>query len=141
MPIVHWYRTIEPTILLNPPLDSDVMTEEIFGPILPIITVRTHQKHLSIFLCRKDSTAELVLYVCVGSQVKKIEDSMKFVRSKPKPLAIYAFTRNEKLKSRIINETSSGSVTFNDAVVQVCERCVCTHHSSLIHVVYCGKTG
>uniref|UniRef100_A0ACD5ZL95 Uncharacterized protein n=1 Tax=Avena sativa TaxID=4498 RepID=A0ACD5ZL95_AVESA len=80
--------TIEPTILLNPPLDSDVMTEEIFGPILPIITV------------------------------KKIEDSMKFVRSKPKPLAIYAFTRNEKLKSRIINETSSGSVTFNDAVVQ-----------------------
>jgi aldehyde dehydrogenase (NAD+) len=40
MLIVHWYRTIEPTILLNPPLDSDIMTEEIFGPILPIITVR-----------------------------------------------------------------------------------------------------
>uniref|UniRef100_M8BRN1 Aldehyde dehydrogenase n=1 Tax=Aegilops tauschii TaxID=37682 RepID=M8BRN1_AEGTA len=30
--------TIEPTILLNPPLDSDIMTEEIFGPLLPIIT-------------------------------------------------------------------------------------------------------
>lgn len=33
-------RSIEPTLLLNPPLDSDIMTEEIFGPLLPIITVR-----------------------------------------------------------------------------------------------------
>ncbi|AQK73130.1 Aldehyde dehydrogenase family 3 member F1 [Zea mays] len=80
--------SMEPTLLLNPPLDSDIMTEEIFGPLLPIITV------------------------------KKIEDSIKFLRSKPKPLAIYAFTRNEKLKQRIIDETSSGSITFNDAIVQ-----------------------
>ncbi|KAL6633879.1 hypothetical protein ACP70R_026550 [Stipagrostis hirtigluma subsp. patula] len=80
--------SIEPTILLNPPLDSDIMTEEIFGPLLPIITV------------------------------KKIEDSIRFLKSKPKPLAIYAFTTNEKLKRRIIEETSSGSVTFNDAIVQ-----------------------
>ncbi|VAI47531.1 unnamed protein product [Triticum turgidum subsp. durum] len=79
--------TIEPTILLNPPLDSDIMTEEIFGPLLPIITV-------------------------------KIEDTIKFVTSMPKPLAIYAFTKNEKLKHRIIDETSSGSITFNDAIVQ-----------------------
>lgn len=86
-------RTVEPTLLLNPPLDSDIMTEEIFGPLLPIITV------------------------------KKIGDSITFLKSKPKPLAIYAFTRNEKLKSRIIDETSSGSVTFNDAIVQV------MHHS------------
>lgn len=80
--------SIEPTILLNPPIDSDIMTEEIFGPLLPIITV------------------------------KKIEDSITFLRSKPKPLAIYAFTTNEKLKHRIMEETSSGSITFNDAVVQ-----------------------
>uniref|UniRef100_A0ACD5ZJS6 Uncharacterized protein n=1 Tax=Avena sativa TaxID=4498 RepID=A0ACD5ZJS6_AVESA len=80
--------SIEPTILLNPPLDSDIMTEEIFGPLLPIITV------------------------------KKIEDSIGFVNSKPKALAIYAFTTNEALKQRIVKETSSGSVTFNDAIVQ-----------------------
>ncbi|XP_044953778.1 aldehyde dehydrogenase family 3 member F1-like [Hordeum vulgare subsp. vulgare] len=80
--------SIEPTILLNPPLDSDVMTEEIFGPLLPIITV------------------------------KKIEDSIEFVNSRPKPLAIYAFTTSEALKQQIIKETSSGSVTFNDAIVQ-----------------------
>ena len=36
-------RFIEPTILLDPPLDADIMTEEIFGPLLPIITVRNLQ--------------------------------------------------------------------------------------------------
>ncbi|WVZ86578.1 hypothetical protein U9M48_033335 [Paspalum notatum var. saurae] len=79
---------IEPTILLNPPLDSAIMTEEIFGPLLPIITV------------------------------KKIEDSIAFVKAMPKPLAVYAFTRDAALRRRIVDETSSGSVTFNDAVVQ-----------------------
>ncbi|XP_006652592.1 aldehyde dehydrogenase family 3 member F1-like [Oryza brachyantha] len=79
---------IEPTILLNPPLDSAIMTEEIFGPLLPIITV------------------------------KKIEDSIAFVRARPRPLAVYAFTKNAALRRRIVEETSSGSVTFNDAVVQ-----------------------
>lgn len=34
------FRFIEPTILLDPPLDAEIMTEEIFGPFLPIITVR-----------------------------------------------------------------------------------------------------
>ncbi|OAY70649.1 Aldehyde dehydrogenase family 3 member F1 [Ananas comosus] len=79
---------IEPTILLNPPLDAEIMTEEIFGPLLPIITL------------------------------KKIEDSIEFVRARPKPLVIYAFTHNEMLKKRIVEETSSGSVTFNDAIIQ-----------------------
>ncbi|KAK1296574.1 Aldehyde dehydrogenase family 3 member F1 [Acorus calamus] len=79
---------IEPTIMLNPPLDAEIMTEEIFGPLLPIITLN------------------------------KIEDSIEFLRSRPKPLAIYAFTNDEKFQRRIVAETSSGSITFNDAVVQ-----------------------
>ncbi|TVU15039.1 hypothetical protein EJB05_38539, partial [Eragrostis curvula] len=79
---------IEPTILLNPPLDSAIMTEEIFGPLLPIITL------------------------------KKIEDSVAFVRAMPKPLAIYAFTGDAALRRRIVEETSSGTVVFNDALVQ-----------------------
>jgi acyl-CoA reductase-like NAD-dependent aldehyde dehydrogenase len=54
-------------------------------------------------------------------QVKKTEDCIAFLKSKPKPLAIYAFTNNEKLKQRIVAETSSGSVLFNDAIVQVKE--------------------
>ncbi|XP_021894165.1 aldehyde dehydrogenase family 3 member F1-like [Carica papaya] len=82
----HLY--IEPTILMDPPLDAEIMTEEIFGPLLPIISV------------------------------KKIEDSIDFLNIRPKPLAIYAFTKNETLKKRIISETSSGSVVFNDAIIQ-----------------------
>lgn len=52
--------------------------------------------------------------------MKKIEDSIAFVRARPRPLAVYAFTKNAALRRRIVEETSSGSVTFNDAVVQVC---------------------
>lgn len=83
---------IEQTVLLDPPLDSGIMTEEIFGPLLPIITLKT------------------------------IDNSIGFIRARPKPLVIYAFTNNEKLKTRIVNETSSGTVTFNDTLVQyVCD--------------------
>ncbi|GMI86382.1 aldehyde dehydrogenase 3F1 [Hibiscus trionum] len=79
---------IEPTILLDPPLDSEIMNEEIFGPLLPIITL------------------------------KNIEESIEFINSKPKPLVIYAFTEDKAFKKRILSETSSGSVTFNDSMVQ-----------------------
>ncbi|XP_022756266.1 aldehyde dehydrogenase family 3 member F1-like [Durio zibethinus] len=79
---------IEPTILVDPPLQSTIMTEEIFGPLLPIITL------------------------------DKIEDSIDFINSRPKPLAIYAFTHNEVLRKRMVSETSSGSVVFNDAIIQ-----------------------
>ncbi|KAG5114800.1 hypothetical protein JHK82_038069 [Glycine max] len=62
---------IEPTILLDPPLDSAIMAEEIFGPVLPIITV------------------------------EKIEESVEFISSRPKALAIYAFTKNQTLQRRL----------------------------------------
>ncbi|KAE8657823.1 Aldehyde dehydrogenase family 3 member F1 [Hibiscus syriacus] len=79
---------MEPTILVDPPLESAIMTEEIFGPLLPIITL------------------------------DKIEDGIDFINSRPKPLAIYVFTKNEVLRKRIVSETSSGSVVFNDAIIQ-----------------------
>lgn len=52
-------------------------------------------------------------------QLKKIEQSIDFINMRPKPLALYAFTLNEALKTRIVSETSSGSVTFNDVLIQV----------------------
>ncbi|KAI9195086.1 hypothetical protein LWI28_011458 [Acer negundo] len=79
---------MEPTILVDPPLEAEIMTEEIFGPVLPIISL------------------------------KKIEDSIKFINARPKALSIYVFTKNEALKSRMLSETSSGSLIFNDAVIQ-----------------------
>ncbi|XP_078447908.1 aldehyde dehydrogenase family 3 member F1-like isoform X2 [Wolffia australiana] len=80
--------TIEPTILLDPPLDSAIMNEEIFGPLLPIITV------------------------------ENIQDSITFINDRPKPLAIYVFTNDETLRQQVLGGTSSGSVTFNDTMVQ-----------------------
>ncbi|KAK6164148.1 hypothetical protein DH2020_001012 [Rehmannia glutinosa] len=79
---------IEPTLLVDPPVKAGIMIEEIFGPLLPIITL------------------------------EKIEDSIEFINSLPKALAIYAFTNNEGLKKKISSGTSSGSIVFNDAIIQ-----------------------
>ncbi|KAK4608385.1 hypothetical protein RGQ29_001981 [Quercus rubra] len=79
---------IEPTILVDPPLQAAIMTDEVFGPLLPIITL------------------------------EKIEDSVQFINSRPKALAIYCFTKNKTLQRMMISETSSGSVTFNDTIIQ-----------------------
>ncbi|XP_030522351.2 aldehyde dehydrogenase family 3 member F1-like [Rhodamnia argentea] len=79
---------IEPTILMDPPLQAAIMTDEIFGPLLPIVTLN------------------------------KIEDSIKFINSRPKPLAVYVFTKDESLRRSVVSKTSSGSVVSNDVVVQ-----------------------
>lgn len=51
--------------------------------------------------------------------MNKIQESIEFINSRPKPLAIYAFTKDATFKKKIVSETSSGSVTFNDTLVQV----------------------
>lgn len=79
---------IQPTILLDPPLSSEIMNDEIFGPLLPVITL------------------------------KRIEESIDFINSRPKPLCIYLFSNNKDLKERVVSETSSGSVAVNDTIVQ-----------------------
>jgi aldehyde dehydrogenase (NAD+) len=79
---------IQPTILLDPPLTSEIMNDEIFGPLLPVITL------------------------------KRIEDSIDFINSRPKPLCIYLFSNNKQLRERVVSETSSGSVAVNDTIVQ-----------------------
>ncbi|XP_047982818.1 aldehyde dehydrogenase family 3 member F1-like [Salvia hispanica] len=85
---------IEPTLLLDPPLDAQIMTEEIFGPLLPIITL------------------------------DNIEESIDFINARPKALAIYAFTNNKKLKQKLSTQTSSGSIVINDAIIQYVGDCV-----------------
>lgn len=137
-------RFIEPTILVDPPLDSAIMSDEIFGPLLPIITVslmqiKTCDNKISIFFSLALIIAYIALphafaYIFISTtwrtssifffpvnnlQLEKIEDSIKFISSRPKPLALYVFTKNQTLQSRMISETSSGSVNFNDAILQV----------------------
>ncbi len=80
-------RYVAPTIVLDPPPDSALMTEEIFGPVLPVITV--DEMHAAI----------------------------KFVADRPKPLALYLFTKSKALERAVLTRLSAGSVCVNDAVI------------------------
>lgn len=80
---------IEPTILDNPKIDSKVMSEEIFGPILPIISYKT------------------------------IEDAITYVKKFEKPLALYMFTNDKKIQNKIMNEISFGGGCINDTIIHI----------------------
>ena len=83
-------RYIEPCIIENPNQNSLLMKDEIFGPILPIITF-TH-----------------------------FTEVINFINSKPKPLALYYFGCNfSKNIDRLISDTSSGSLVVNEALFQL----------------------
>ena len=61
-------RFIEPTILVDPPLESEIMTEEIFGPLLPIISVNIAAFRLTNF---SSSTGQgfwmVIFFPCMDS--------------------------------------------------------------------------
>ncbi|KAK6132349.1 hypothetical protein DH2020_033909 [Rehmannia glutinosa] len=82
---------IAPTVILDAPHDSLIMNEEIFGPLLPIVTVN------------------------------KIEDSFGLINSKGKPLAAYLFTNDKKLKEEFIRNVSAGGMAINDTVMHITE--------------------
>ena len=83
-------RFIEPTLLDNPPLDSPVMTEEIFGPVFPVITI-------------EDDFQNTVI---------------DFVTSREKPLAFYYFGK-EADGWEMIGRTSSGGGCINDVIMHI----------------------
>lgn len=85
-------RYIEPTLLDNPPLDSPVMTEEIFGPVFPIISLNNNN---SI-----------------------VDNATAFINSREKPLALYYFG-DEKDGWRLIHNTSSGGGCINDVIMHI----------------------
>jgi len=78
---------IEPTILSEVSAQSPIMREEIFGPILPVI------------------------------EYDELDEAFAIINSLSKPLVAYAFTENDNVKARIINETSSGAVSFNECLM------------------------
>lgn len=81
-------RFLPPVILSQVPAESRIMEEEIFGPVLPVMTFT--------------SAAEVI----------------RSVNSKPKPLALYVFSRKESFRKDILSQTSAGSVCINDCVLQ-----------------------
>jgi aldehyde dehydrogenase (NAD+) len=80
-------RYVEPTIVLDPPADSPLMQEEIFGPVLPVLTV------------------------------ERIEDAIAAIAARPKPLALYLFARDARLEQEIVARVPAGTVCINDAVI------------------------
>jgi aldehyde dehydrogenase (NAD+) len=84
-------RFIEPTIIENVALDSPLMTEEIFGPIFPMITIP------------EGSFKETVI---------------NFVNDREKPLAFYYFGK-ESEGWEIIRRTSSGGGCINDVIMHI----------------------
>ena len=78
-----------PTLVNEPAADSPLMTEEIFGPILPIIAV-------------EDTAA-----------------ACRFIEEKEKPLALYFFTENEKRAQKLIRSLSFGGGCINDTVMHL----------------------
>ncbi|MFD8797315.1 aldehyde dehydrogenase family protein [Streptomyces atroolivaceus] len=73
-------KYIAPTVLTDVAPDSPVMREEIFGPVLPILTV------------------------------DGLDEAIGFINDRDKPLALYAFTHDPSVRERLLSETSSGGV-------------------------------
>lgn len=80
-------RYIAPTILAPVSPDAPVMQEEIFGPILPVLTY------------------------------DRLEAAIAFVNDRPKPLALYCFSRNKNYIQQVLTQTSAGGVCVNDILL------------------------
>jgi len=85
-------RFIEPTILTNVNPNDPIMTEEIFGPILPIYNVSSPQ------------------------------DAARFINAREKPLAFYIFSKNKANIEFLLKNTSSGGVCVNDTMMHICSQ-------------------
>lgn len=84
-------RYIAPTVLRDVDLHAPLMREEIFGPLLPII------------------------------EVPDMDSAIRFVADRPKPLALYLFTKDRALRRAVTTGTSSGALCINDVVAHLAE--------------------
>lgn len=78
-------------LVLDPKASMIVMQEEIFGPILPIVTYR------------------------------RISETIDFINARPRPLVLYLFDQNRRRIRQIINRTRSGGVCVNDTLSHVAQ--------------------
>jgi coniferyl-aldehyde dehydrogenase len=84
-------RKMAPVIVLHPKDEMTVMQEEIFGPILPILTY------------------------------EKLDDAIAYVNDHPRPLALYYFDNNQRRIDKVLRDTVSGGVTVNDTMLHVAQ--------------------
>ncbi|XP_056263471.1 aldehyde dehydrogenase family 3 member B1 [Pseudoliparis swirei] len=83
-------KYIAPTVLVGVAEDDALMAEEIFGPILPIITVES------------------------------LEDGIAFINRQEKPLALYVFSDEAAVVNTVLEKTSSGGFCSNDGIIHMC---------------------
>ncbi|MEY2792620.1 MAG: hypothetical protein RJA76_612 [Bacteroidota bacterium] len=79
---------ISPTILTNLSSEMQIMKDEIFGPILPVLTFSSE------------------------------EELIKQINQNEKPLSLYIFSQNKDFESFVLSHTSSGTVVINDCLIQ-----------------------
>ncbi len=80
---------ISPTVLDNVSYEDEVMQEEIFGPILPIITY------------------------------EDLDWAITQIKARPKPLALYLFSNTKKVQQKVLKEISFGGGAINDVIMQL----------------------
>ena len=82
-------RFFEPTLIDQVPEDSDLLQEEIFGPVLPIVTV------------------------------KDADEAVDFINRRPRPLALYTFSKNKGAIQKLSANTRAGTACINHNVVHL----------------------
>lgn len=82
-------KFIEPTIMDNITFDDPVMQSEIFGPIMPIITY------------------------------ENLDEVIQIINSRPKPLALYLFSKDKGNINKVLKNTSSGGMCVNETIMHV----------------------
>ena len=82
---------LAPTLLIDPPPTLDVMADEIFGPLLPLVPVDSPQQ------------------------------AIEFIAARPRPLALYWFDRDRARIEQALRSTHAGGVTVNDTLLHVAQ--------------------
>jgi coniferyl-aldehyde dehydrogenase len=90
-PAARQLQKFPPTIVLDPPETGPLMEEEIFGPVLPIVGYQT------------------------------LADATAYVRARPRPLALYAFSDSRQTQEAILDAAPSGGVTLNGTLFHIAQ--------------------
>ena len=82
-------RVLAPTLVFDVPPDAPLMRDEIFGPILPVVSYES------------------------------LADAIRFVNDRPRPLSLYYFDDDRTRVARVLRDTVSGGVTINDVLLHI----------------------
>jgi len=78
---------VAPTVLTDVPLDADIMQEEIFGPLLPVIAYES------------------------------LDEALRIINDRPDPLSLYVFSERETTVDTVLNRTTAGTTSVNEALL------------------------